>query len=246
MGNANLYYFEPPQKLTFWKNDFRYPGIECPAMMYWFDPGATVRLQIYGMAPKEERSAALNSMLDWNHTGDARTITGMEGQVIDLHTAPYSLYPVPWDASQQSPKWTYNQLSIPSINAQLGTYPQYLNGKWVEGPPRFSGEYDAMYETGPFPSLTKISEDVGRHSYNEFSMISAIQNAEYRDVRPQVLLTDRYVTGTGCIDLLDLPVSDDAICRVRTEVIVAPSDLVTYRSTPPEVFRVGFIAFGNL
>lgn len=242
MADPTTYYFDKPQKLTFTKNSFACPRTYAQAFMWWLPPGCTAILQAYVPPLKDDRAPAANDVLHWNATGSSRTFKGLSGTQVEMHGTGAPPAPHLWGPgfSTQN-EIQYMQLGFPKVVPS--TNHLQLNGKWEEGTMLdINTSQTATYETDASNNFTKWSGF--NHFLNVMSEIYAIGDLVGFQVKPQELVYEQEVFNTNCISAGDLDVQTEGFTTIRTELIEFPSDLINYRSTPPQVFNCGFIAFG--
>lgn len=247
MANPDLYYFDPPEKLTFKQNEFRADKDSAACFMFWFPPGTRVLVQAWVPPSINDRAPSINALDNWDAKGNGRSIKGIEGRVMNMNETLPPVYPYPWSPTVgQRGKWSWVQLAIPKQDSTGGAYPTNLNGIWKEGDPHdaFSAADDPEEYDQSSPQVLLRSSH-GQHTWNMFSSIKAIEARAYRHERPQLLVFNEIREGTDCIDILDVPHAEDGFLTIRTTVLQVTADNVTYRSTPPQIVRGGgFVAFG--
>lgn len=243
MADPNAYYFEPPQNITFTKNQFRAPLGDSFALMYYLEPGCSVLLQIYCAVARAQRAAAINDVPNYSATGTSRTIQGIEGKVVSLFENPWANHTFPWAPALSAPLFDPYFLAIPHIDP-FSVGPSELNGVWVEGTPLVVNPTE-QYEmsSGP-PSNTHLTYCADHVKINMFSSIKAIENGLFRDTQPLVIVYSQIVTGTGCVSSAELETGLEGFAFARTEVITTPPNVVAHRSTPSRVYECGFLAWG--
>lgn len=247
MADPFLFFFDPVEKLTFVQNEFRAAKESAAAFLYWFPPGTNCRLQAWTQAPLNDRAPAFNDLTNWDATGGARSIQGVEGKVINLNEDMPARFPFPWaPLSSVYGKNSVLQAMIPKQNSTGGDYPTNLNGTWTAGQPQDCvANNDSWAEFDDSSPQVCLKTSQGAITYNAFSVLKNIENRITRDVSPQVLVFDQAVQNSGCVSILEVPNTGDGFVTIRTTLLTVTTDNVAYRSVMPQIVRGGgFVAFG--